>query len=143
MADRVIFSQPYATVLVDASVPCVTVQWHAFANTTEFIAAQEAALRYLETHSTPARPWGIVGDVRNMGAIPDKVQQWLQAEFNPRVTAAGVHELHVVLATNIFGQLATQRYAQATREAQHELRTTFFDSLDTAKTELRRALVVR
>lgn len=142
MADQVIFSQPYGTVLVDASVPCVITQWHAFANATEFIALQGFALEYFEAHSTPAQPWGWVGDVRQMSAIPDKAQQWLLAEFNPRAVAAGLREVSVVLATSIFGQLATQRYAQNARQAGPEqaLQTSFFDSLVGAKEGARRAL---
>ena len=142
MADQVIFSQPYGTVLVDASVPCVITQWHAFANATEFVAMQSAALEYFEAHSTPAQPWGWVGDVRQMSAIPDKAQHWLLHDFNPRAIAAGLREVSVVLATSIFGQLATQRYAQETCKTHGpgELSTSFFDSLDAAKEGARRVL---
>jgi hypothetical protein len=142
MPDQVIFSEPYGTVLVDASVPCVITQWHAFANATEFIALQEFALKYFEVHSSPARPWGWVGDVRQMGAIPAKAQAWLLADFNPRAMAAGLREVSVVLAETIFGQLATQTYAQNTRQARsaYELSTRFYDSLETAKVGARQAL---
>jgi hypothetical protein len=142
MADEIIFSQPYGRVLVDASVPCVITQWLSFANATEFITMQGFALEYFEAHSTPARPWGWVGDVRQMSAIPDKAQQWLLTDFNPRVMAAGLREVSVVLATSIFGQLATQRYAQDTRQTKSsvELHTNFFDSLVGAKESARRAL---
>lgn len=143
MADKVIFSQPYGTVLVDASVPCIITQWHSFANATEFIALQGFALEYFEQHSTPATPWGWIGDVRHMGAIPAKAQAWLIAEFNHRATAAGLREVSVVVAENIFGQLATQRYAQETTQARerYELHTSFYDSLDAAKAGARAALV--
>jgi hypothetical protein len=142
MADQVIFSQPYGTVLVDASVPCVITQWHAFANATEFVAMQGFALEYFEAHSTPAQPWGWVGDVRAMSAIPDKAQHWLLHDFNSRAIAAGLREVSVVLASSIFGQLATQRYAQDTRQMQRSevLRTSFFDSLEAAKEGARQAL---
>ncbi|GAB3634984.1 hypothetical protein GCM10027422_05740 [Hymenobacter arcticus] len=142
MADQVIFSQPYGRVLVDATVPCVITQWLAFANATEFVAMQGFALEYFEAHSTPARPWGWVGDVRQMSAIPDKAQQWLLTDFNPRALAAGLREVSVVLATSIFGQLATQRYAQETRQAPAErtLTTSFADSLAGAKENARRGL---
>jgi len=142
MPDQVIFSEPYGTVLVDTSVPCIITQWHAFANTTEFIALQLFALEYFEAHSSPARPWGWVGDVRQMGAIPAKAQAWLLADFNPRATAAGLREVSVVVAENIFGQLATQTYAQNTQQARsaYELSTHFYDSIEAAKAGTRQAL---
>jgi hypothetical protein len=142
MSDQAIFSKPYGTVLVDASVPCVITQWHAFANAAEFIALQLFALEYFEAHSSPTRPWGWVGDVRQMGAIPAKAQAWLLADFNPRATAAGLREVSVVLAETIFGQLATQAYAQNTEQARpaYELSTRFYDSLEAAKAGAQRAL---
>lgn len=74
MSDQAIFLQSYGSVLVDASVPGVITQWHAFANATDFIGLQQFVIEYFEAHSTPAKPWGWVGDVRQMGAIPAKAQ---------------------------------------------------------------------
>ncbi|RZK88001.1 MAG: hypothetical protein EOO62_38325 [Hymenobacter sp.] len=84
MSEQIILTTPYGVALADASVPCVITQWHSFANKTEFIALQEAALVYYEQHSTLAEPWGWVGDVRHMGAIPAEAHRWLQDQFNPQ-----------------------------------------------------------
>lgn len=142
MADQVIFSRPYGTVLIDTGVPCVITQWLGFANATEFMELQGAALTYFEAHSSRLRPWGWVGDVRQMGAIPAKAQAWLLAEFNPRATAAGLREVSVLVAETIFGQLATQRYAQETAQTRDRylLHTGFYDSLAAAKAGARQAL---
>ena len=110
MPDTDIFSEPYGRVFIDEAVPCVVIQWLGFANRTEFLALQQTALRYLEDHATPARPWGLVADVRRMGAIPTEVQEWLVNDFNPRAIAAGLREVSVVPAETVFGQMATQRY---------------------------------
>lgn len=135
MSDKGIFSQPYGSVLVDASIPCVITQWHTFANATDFITMMEAATQYFEHHSTPEQPWGWVGDVRQMGAIPAKAQAWLIAEFNGRVTQAGLREMSIVVAETVFGQLSAQHYAQETARSHnnYELRTDFYPSLEAAK----------
>ncbi len=135
MPDTIIFEAPYGRVLVDADVPCVITQWLSFANGPDFIALQEAALLYYEAHTTPLRPWGFVGDVRHMGAIPAKAQAWLIAEFNPRATAAGLREVSVVVSDNVFGQLATQRYAHETaaQRDRYELHAVYYTSLEAAK----------
>ena len=145
MSDQIIYSQPYGAVLVDASVPCIITQWHAFANATEFIALQGFALEYYEAHSTSARPWGWVGDVRQMGAIPAKAQAWLIADFNPRATAAGLREVSVVVAETVFGQIATQRYIDETRRNQDRttLHTQLYNSLASAKEGARQGLAAR
>ncbi|MGI4761241.1 MAG: hypothetical protein ACRYF0_11075 [Janthinobacterium lividum] len=145
MSDQLLYSKPYGVVLVDASVPCIITQWHAFANATEFIDLQEFALKYFEAHSTSQRHWGWVGDVRQMGAIPAKAQAWLIADFNPRATAAGLREVSVVVAENVFGQIATQRYIEETRQHQDRaaLHTQLYSSIIEAKEGARQVLAVR
>lgn len=142
MPNTEIFSEPYGRVFIDEAVPCVVIQWLGFANRTEFVALQDTALRYLEAHATPARPWGLVADVRRMGAIPAEVQVWLVKEFNPRAVAAGLREVSVVPAENVFGQLATQRYQRdstATGVAE-VLPTVLYPTLAAAATGARQAL---
>ena len=133
MSEHIILATPYGTALADSAVPCVITQWHSFANKTEFIALQGAALAYFEQHSTPDRPWGWVGDVRHMGAIPEEAQRWLQDEFNGRALTAGLRVVSVVVAESIFGKIATQRYEQQTITRTAALGVTYYDSLEAAK----------
>ena len=142
MSHPEIFSEPYGRVFLLEDVPCVVIQWLGFANRTEFLALQNTALLYLEDHATPARPWGLVADVRQMGAIPTEVQEWLAHEFNPRAVAAGLREVSVVPAETIFGQMATQRYQRNTAETglAAELPTVLYPTLDAAAEGARQAL---
>ncbi|MFD2719082.1 hypothetical protein ACFST9_10170 [Hymenobacter monticola] len=141
MTETEIFAESYGRVWVDETVPGVVIQWLAFANRTEFIALQETALRYIEDHATPARPWGMVADVRRMGAIPTEAQLWLVHEFNPRAYAAGLREVSVVPANNVFGQLATQRYMrESEQEAEAPLHTVLYPTMEEAYAGARSAL---
>lgn len=133
MSDQIILAASYSLALADSTVPCVITQWHSFANKTQFIALQQAALVYFEQHSTLDQPWGWVGDVRHMGAIPEEAQRWLQDEFNPRALAAGLRVVSVVVAESIFGKIATQRYEQQTATKTAELGLSYYDSLAAAK----------
>ena len=133
MGEQIIFEARYGVALADESVPCVTTQWHGFANAQEFLALQGAALAYFERHATPARPWGWVGDVRRMGAIPEEAQHWLQHVFNPRAIAAGLRVVSVVVADGVFGKIATQHYVQQTLATGAELGVSYYSSLAAAK----------
>lgn len=133
MGEQIIFQARYGVALADASVPCVTTQWQGFANAQEFIALQGAALTYFEQHASPAQPWGWVGDVRQMGAIPEQAQHWLQTVFNPRAIAAGLRVVSVVVAENVFGKIATQHYVQQTLATGAELGVSYYPSLAAAK----------
>ncbi|WP_072144897.1 hypothetical protein [Hymenobacter sp. AT01-02] len=75
MPDEVLLDEPYGSVLVDSRVPCVIVQFHGFANKTQFKHVMDAGLAYYSQQSTPQKPWGWIGDVRQMSAIPQEVQQ--------------------------------------------------------------------
>lgn len=143
MSEQIILATSYGTALADASVPCVITQWHGFANKAEFVALQGAALAYFEQHSTPSKPWGWVGDVQHMGAIPEEAQRWLQNEFNPRALAAGLRVVSVVVAESIFGKIATQHYAQQTATTAAALGVTYYSSLAEAKAGARQELQAR
>lgn len=143
MKEQVILATTYGVALVDEAVPCVITQWHGFANKTEFIALQNAALIYYEQHSTPSKPWGWVGDVRQMGAIPEEAQRWLQDDFNPRAIAAGLRVVSVVVAESVFGKIATQRYAQETAAKAAVLGVTYYASVEEAKVGAQQELQAR
>jgi hypothetical protein len=143
MSEQVILATPYGTALADSAVPCVITQWHSFANKTEFIALQGAALAYYEQHSTLGSPWGWIGDVRHMGAIPEEAQRWLQDDFNPRALAAGLRVVSVVVAESIFGKIATQRYAQQTATKTAELGVSYYTSMEEAKVGAHQELQAR
>ncbi len=143
MSEQVILATPYGTALADSAVPCVITQWHSFANKTEFIALQGAALAYYEQHSTLGSPWGWIGDVRHMGAIPEEAQRWLQDDFNPRALAAGLRVVSVVVAEGIFGKIATQRYAQQTATTTAELGVSYYTSMEEAKAGAHQELKAR
>jgi hypothetical protein len=143
MSAHVILATPYGTALADSAIPCVITHWHGFANKTEFMALQGAALAYFEQHSTASNPWGWVGDVRQMGAIPEEAQRWLQDEFNPRALAAGLRVVSVVVAETIFGRIATQRYEQQTATRAATLGVVYYTSLAEAKAGAQQALRAR
>jgi hypothetical protein len=142
MPEEIILAEPYGSVLADSTVPCVIVQFHGFANAAEFKTIMTTGLAYFAAHARPAQPWGWVGDVRRMGAIPKQVQDWLIAEWNLRAFDAGVREVSIVVAENVLGQLATQFYVQNTtaRQDQYEIHTAYYPSLEAAKRGAQAAL---
>jgi hypothetical protein len=135
MPNTVVLAESYGSVLADTKVPCVIVQFHGFANSTEFKHIMETGLSHYTAHSRPEKPWGWVGDVRQMGAIPQAVQEWLTSDWNPRAFAAGIREISIVLSENALGQVATQQYVQKTvaRQDQYEIEPAYYPSLAKAK----------
>jgi hypothetical protein len=135
MPDTLVLAESYGSVLADARVPCVIVQFHGFANAAEFKNIMETGLAYHIAHSSLTQPWGWVGDVRHMGAIPQAVQDWLTTDWNVRAFAAGIREISIVVAENVLGQMATQQYVQKTtaHQEQYEIEPAYYSSLAQAK----------
>jgi hypothetical protein len=135
MPDTLVLAESYGSVFADARVPCVIVQFHRFANAAEFKNIMETGLAYHLAHSSPQQPWGWIGDVRHMGAIPQAVQDWLTTDWNVRAFAAGIREISIVVAENVLGQMATQQYVQKTvaHQEQYEIEPAYYPSLAQAK----------
>ena len=129
MPEERILTEPYATVLADPAVPCVIVQFLGFANSAEFRRVMETALAYFAAHTHPDRPWGWVGDVRQMSAIPQDVQDWLTTHWNQRAFAAGIREVSIVVAGSVLGNLATQQYVTNTQAHQDQYKQGARDAL--------------
>lgn len=135
MSEQLIVDEPYALVRADATVPCVIVQLHAFANRDQFKQLMNAGLAYYKAHSRPGQCWGWIADTRHMSAIPKEVQQWLADDWNAQACQAGLREMSIVTSTNILGQLAMQQYvdkavAQPERYVLHPI---YYASLEEAK----------
>ena len=135
MADHVIIAEPYGSVLADETVPCVIVQFHQFANSNEFRHMMTTGLNYYQAHRTPQQPWGWVGDIRHMGAIPQDVQQWLVTQWNIAAYEAGIREFSLVAPANVLGQFAAEQYTQhtAAEREQYAIEPVYYASLAEAK----------
>lgn len=133
--EQSVFTCPYGSVRADPAVPCVILQLHRFANRIEFIDLMERGLAYYQAHSSAAQPWGWIGDTRQMGAIPQAVQEWLAKDWNPRAYAAGIRELSIVMAESVLGRIAAQQYAHNTLAGHqhHEIYPVTYPTLEAAK----------
>ena len=110
MATKIIIDEPYVLVTADELVPYVVIEIRTFTNRDQFKHFMEAGLAYFKAHHTPMRPWGWVGDTRNMSAIPAEAQRWLAEEWNVQAFDAGLREVSIVTQHYIISQLVTQKY---------------------------------
>ena len=129
MPDEITLAESYGSVLSDAQVTCVIVQFHGFANRAGFTNIMETGLAYYAAHATPEPSWGW------MGAVPRAVQEWLTTNWNIRAFKVGVRKVSLVAAENVLGQIATQQYVQNTTacQDQYEIATATYSSLKAAK----------
>ena len=91
---EVFYQRPgVALVLWDPVSQAVYINWQAWADSTEFESLLEAGIRALKEHDG----WRCLADCRNMKAARQSDQEWMDRSWFPRVHAAGLRRLAVVV----------------------------------------------
>jgi hypothetical protein len=89
----VFFNRPgVAVVRWEPTLRAVYIEWQGWADPAEFAAALEAGLRALVEHR--GSRW--LADCRDMKAIQQSDQEWLDRSWFPRMIAAGLRRMAVV-----------------------------------------------
>jgi len=114
MADITLAAYSYGSVLFDPEVPCITTQWHSFANRQQFQAMMNEALDCYQEKSKTTSLLGWLADTRQMSALTSDDQRWLNTDWNPRAYAAGIRHICIVQSENVFGQIAAASYSTKT-----------------------------
>ena len=89
-----VFESPGVAVLRwDPGSGAVYIEWQGWADSTEFALLLEAGLRALKEYH--GSRW--LADCRNMKAVQQSDQDWLNSKWFPRALAAGLKRMAVVL----------------------------------------------
>lgn len=141
MSDVVLQAESYGSLLFAPDVPCVIVQWHAFANSQQFRHLMDESLAAFTEQAQQHWPLGWLMDARQMSAIVPADQIWLETDWNVRAYATGLRQIGLVSAENIFGRIATQVYiANTVAQAHYTLDPVARPTLEATKDWVRDAL---
>lgn len=92
------------TVRHDPEVPCVVMIWRGYATSAEFRAANERILTMIiDTQSTK-----LLGDVSRFVLIGMEDQAWLNNNWIPRATAAGLRHVALIQPSYYFNKVAAE-----------------------------------
>lgn len=101
-AARLYYNRPgVATVLWDASSRAARIEWQGWADPAEFAAANDAVILALSEH----RGSRALGDCRNMKPIQQSDQDWAARDWLPRVLAAGLTRMALVVSKSGLAQM--------------------------------------
>ena len=94
IGDGVFFKRPGVAVMWwEPTTRAVWIEWQGWADPAEFAAALEAGLGSLTEHR--ASRW--LADCREMKAIQESDQEWLDQSWFPRMIAAGLRRMAMVV----------------------------------------------
>jgi uncharacterized Zn finger protein len=97
---KVYLDTPYVLVRWDADGPWVYVKWKAWANSTEYRAAQEVIIvAFRENHASRN-----LIDSTDRRVLSDDDQKWLVEDWMPRAAAAGRRWTAIVMPTSALGR---------------------------------------
>jgi hypothetical protein len=97
---KVYLETPYVLVRWDPDGPWVYVKWKAWANSSEYRAAQEVILQaFRENHASRN-----LVDSTDRRVLSDDDQQWLVENWMPRAAAAGRRWTAIVMPTSALGR---------------------------------------
>jgi hypothetical protein len=100
--DGTYFNQPgVAVVTWDPTCSAARIEWQGWADPTEFAAASNAIIRALMEH----RGSSALGDCQNMRAIQQSDQDWASSDWMPRILAAGLTRMALVIAKSGLAQM--------------------------------------
>jgi len=138
MVDITLAAHAYGSVLFDPDVPCITTQWHSFANRQQFQAMMDEALACYQAKAQRTWPLGWLADTRLMSALTSDDQHWLNTDWNSRAYAAGIRYICIVQSENVFGQIAAASYSTKTIASQdYQIQPVTQPDIKTAKKWLR------
>lgn len=140
-ADSLLFANEIGSLLLDATVPCLLVQWNGFANSRNFRDLMARGLALYQEHAPRFPALGWLSDTRLASAQLPADHAWLVSDWNPPMYAAGLRYTYFVEPESIFGQMNVQQYARnAVSCPDFRLESAFFATVEEAKDALRQAL---
>ena len=117
MSDVVLIAEPYGSMLFAPEVPCLIVQWHGFANSTEFRSLMDRGLDLYRAKARQLKPLGWLADTRLVSAVRAETQQWMKDDWNLRAAKAGIHHVSFVVPETVFGQISVGTYSENVAKA--------------------------
>ena len=103
--EGIFFRTPGVAVLRwDPGSGAVFIEWHGWADSTEFALLLEAGLRALKQYH--GSRW--LADCRNMKTIAQADQDWLDRSWFPRMLAAGLQRMAVLMPKNALAKMSVE-----------------------------------
>jgi hypothetical protein len=127
-ADGVYFNHPgVAVVTWDATIRAVHIEWQGWADSTEFVALNEAGLRALMEHHGSR----FLSDSRKMKVVRQSDQDWLSGDLFPRALAAGLRRVALIVPKSALAMTNVDRIADSVPATQ--LAVAYFATVEEAR----------
>jgi hypothetical protein len=126
-------NERYLTILWDAEIGAVRMEWKEFVDADAFRAGLNAGLALLGQKKTGK--W--LADLRRLGPVTLEDQKWSNEDWFPRALAAGLRCMALVSPRKVVAQMSVRTIMSKVLD--RNLTTAHFDDLEQARQWLRMA----
>jgi hypothetical protein len=135
--DETFFNRPgVAIVRWDPTCKAAHIEWQGWADPAEFAAANDALILALRQHGGSRA----LGDCRNMKVIKQSDQEWVRRDWIPRVLAAGLRRIALVIPKSGLAMMNVQE--TLSRVPGTKLDVAYFATIEEARAWLSRPITL-
>jgi hypothetical protein len=128
------FQAPFITIDWDDQTECVVSTMKGFAEGKAYRKALDKGLELLERHGS--NKW--LGDMRNGAVMNQDDLAWVQNDWRPRATKAGLCWTALVMKDQALARMQIDRLTKTIERVEgRNIETAYFDDVDEAKAWLR------
>ncbi len=124
-------SNESCSISYDPDVPCVVIEWHGYATTTQFRQINENVLRLLIEKKCDK----ILADTTHLPMISASDQKWVNADWLPRAIQAGYRICGMVNSRFYFSRVAMNNVMRQVNK--DEFQVEYFETQTAAREWLR------
>ena len=96
---------PYAVIVRSSALSMIRLSWTGYAPSREYREILEQALSEVEEHEV--QRWS--ADLRDMAAILQQDEHWTVTDWFPRLAAAGLKRMAILMSSDLFNQMSVER----------------------------------
>ncbi len=122
-----ILDKDYITIEQLKENNSIVLHWYENPTSEELKFALSTARDFVKANQVPN--W--VANTAKLGAISEEDQQWVNQEWFPTLIKAGIKNMAIVVAENIFGQMSIEDI-MGTLDAETGFESRYFNSLEDA-----------
>lgn len=111
----------------DPNTQAVIMKWKSFAHGDDFRAGLNAGLDLIKEKKS--HKW--LADLRDLGTVPTKDQEWSNNDWYPRAIAGGIRKMAIIMPKSTLSSMSVKNIL--TKVQGVDIETNYFDNIDAAK----------
>ncbi len=126
-----VLDDKYIQIRVDKSKSRIEAEWKGFAPEEDYKDCLDKVYEFTCQHSCTKQ----ITDMRQMKAIPEKANDWIQSDWFPRMVKQGVKKFALVNSSSAIAKLSVERADKGIEEkvGKSGIDTQYFEDIDSAR----------